>query len=82
MNIIKKCLDELTKDDFRKDYIIGLLESYYEMIQTNQVITQKVSPVITPGKLTPEQIYNATIRSDEEELPGFLKTGPVVDLRS
>ncbi len=29
-NIIKKCIDELNKDNFRKDYVLGMLESLYE----------------------------------------------------
>jgi len=29
-NIIKKCLDELAKENFRKDYVLGMLETLYE----------------------------------------------------
>lgn len=29
-NIIKKCIEELNKQDFRKDYVLGMLESLYE----------------------------------------------------
>lgn len=44
MNIIKKCLDELNKPEFRKDYVIGMLETLYEM-------EKPVSSYLQPGTL-------------------------------
>ncbi len=29
--ILKKCLTELSKEDFRKDYVVGMLETLIEM---------------------------------------------------
>lgn len=29
--ILRKCLEELNKEDFRKDYVIGMLETLVEM---------------------------------------------------
>ena len=33
-SILKKCLDELNKDTFRKDYVIGMLETMIDMQDT------------------------------------------------
>ena len=77
MNIIKKCLDELEKDDFRKDYVIGLLESFYE-IESSRVglpITSQTPVVKEENK---NYAGNKTIEV-EEIIPNFLKAGPVVD---
>ena len=70
MNIIKKCLDELQKDTFRKDYVIGLLESFYEMQSGNPVVK------------TEEQTYDRIkplVEEAVEEIPAHLRAGPVVD---
>ena len=70
MNIIKKCLDELQKETFRKDYIIGLLESFYEMQAGNPIVIKE------------EKIYERIkplVEEAIEEVPAFLKTGPVID---
>lgn len=40
-NIIKKCLDELNKENFRKDYVLGMLETLYE---TQGIPTAPISP--------------------------------------
>lgn len=76
MNIIKKCLDELAKDNFRKDYVIGLLESYHEMnVPTHNSITS--SQIQTPPIIT-----FIDPQKNEEIIPDFLKVGPVVDTRN
>ncbi len=37
--ILQKCLDELKKDtDFRKDYVIGMLETLIEMSDSPKVV--------------------------------------------
>ncbi len=40
-NILKKCLDELNKDNPRKDYVIGMLETLVD--------TQNQIPQFTPN---------------------------------
>lgn len=48
-NIIKKCIEELNKENFRKDYVLGMLESLYET-QDNKVL--KLTSVNTPGVIS------------------------------
>ena len=83
MNIIKKCLDELAKDEFRKDYVIGLLESYYEMESGRQPVVPFPHSTATPRSIdmTPTVTF-IDPQKNEEIIPDFLKAGPVVDLRS
>ena len=45
-NIIKKCIEELNKQDFRKDYVLGMLESLYES-QGNVTHTPIINPITT-----------------------------------
>jgi len=69
-NIIKKCLEELQKKDFRKDYVIGMLETLYEMsAPTERLIYTTSNDSIKPIK------QNDNIKADEEIIPEFLKTG-------
>ena len=46
-NIIKKCIEELNKQDFRKDYVLGMLESLYES-QGNVTHTPIINPITPP----------------------------------
>jgi len=47
-SIIQKCLDELQKDDFRKDYVIGLLEALVQLSGTKVAPTSYV-PTTSSG---------------------------------
>lgn len=55
--ILQKCIDELNKEDFSKQYVLGMLETIIEM---------NVQPLIYP--IQNEQIKNVDkkIVSDEE----------------
>jgi hypothetical protein len=53
-NILQKCLDELNKADFRKDYVIGMLETFIEIngskitptIKYAHDIKETIAPII------------------------------------
>lgn len=42
--ILQKCLDELNKEDFRKDYVVGMLETLIEM-QTAAEVTNRLPSI-------------------------------------
>lgn len=50
--ILKKCLDELNKENPRKDYVIGMLETLIE----------------TAGYATPQQLHVRTPVAKSEEM--------------
>lgn len=71
--IIQKCIDELKKEgEFRKDYVLGLLEA---LIETNPVTTGFTTSTPSYEKTT---IVRTESVSDEEtgDIPDFLKPGP------
>ena len=80
-NIIKKCLEELSKKDFRKDYVIGLLESYYDMLAPNLAYTGPTASSVVETIKEPfaagSKKSKTAEKYDEEEIPDFLKAGPV-----
>lgn len=47
-NILKKCIEELRKDDPKIDYVLGMLETLSEMQET-----VSVTPVIPTVKFPP-----------------------------
>jgi len=67
-NILQKCVDELKKDTFSKEYVLGMLETLIVMSSDKKVqvtYDTKTNPVRT------EHV------ADEEAVPDFLKPGPV-----
>ncbi len=56
--ILQKCLDELKKEDFRKDYVIGMLETLIEMSDAPKVVPMVIKKP-TPNK--PEMTDEATL---------------------
>lgn len=54
--IIKKCLDELQKESFRKDYVIGMLETLYEMSEKTQPRAEFAQP----------KVYNVEVPTSDE----------------
>lgn len=73
-NILKKCLEELEKESFSKDYVRGMLETLYEIEApgTKTITGQTTLP-------TPYATGQTTAKEEviEDELPAFLKPGPV-----
>ena len=68
-NIIKKCLDELQKENFRKDYVIGMLETLSEMSGYSVSLPTPVASYNNP---------TTNIQKNEEEsVPDYLKAGPI-----
>lgn len=78
-SIIKKCLDELQKDTFRKDYVIGMLETLYEL-SSNKL--KETSMPLYPGmsgslSIPNNNIESTYVKTDEEEIPEYLKPGNI-----
>lgn len=48
-SILQKCLDELNKETFRKDYVIGMLETLIEMQGISAAKTALSAGLIEPG---------------------------------
>ncbi len=72
-NILKKCVDELKKDTFSKEYVLGMLETIIEMSSETKSFT-------THETKTP--IVRTETVSDEEVVPDFLKPGPVGNINA
>ena len=68
-NILQKCVDELKKEDFKKDYVLGLLEAVIEMNKIN-----KETPITIHETKTP---ITRTETVADEDIPDFLRPGPV-----
>lgn len=49
-NIIKKCIDELNKEEFRKDYVIGMLETLYDI---QNAAAKNPVPAVPAGEYIP-----------------------------
>lgn len=64
-NIIKKCLEELQKESFRKDYVIGMLETLYEMNNRSELVT--VQTPINNTITTPPPTYYTTFSTSNDE---------------
>lgn len=73
-NILKKCVEELRKDDFKKDYVLGMLETIIEISEINH----KPPVNIINNQTTPYKIDETT----PEPVPDFLKPGPVGKIES
>jgi len=76
--IIRKCIEELNKETFSKEYVLGILETLMEMsggeslpiINTNTQNATK-TPIIRTESISDEET---------EEIPAFLKAGPTGNL--
>lgn len=66
INIIKKCLEELNKESFRKDYVIGMLETLYEMSNKNDLVIAPTTPTTHVVSGIPTQTYYTTSTSKDE----------------
>jgi hypothetical protein len=75
-NILKKCLEELVKKEFSKDYVRGMLETLYEMDNTSLNVE---STHFTKALIQPTIEENKIYANKEitEEIPAFLRTGPI-----
>lgn len=68
-NILKKCLDELKKSSPKIDYVIGMLETLYEMQDDKPVeirpVTPKQATVMSDGE---GQALNAQVEAKLAEI--------------
>ena len=74
-SIIKKCLDELQKETFRRDYVIGMLETLYDM--SGQITTTQSN---YPGSFavhTSNTPVTSQTKQNEEIIPEYLTAGPI-----
>lgn len=71
-NILKKCVEELKKEEFKKEYVIGMLETLIEMSPTH--------PVAIPNN-TYHNVSETTPTRADEQIPPFLKSGPIGGLQ-
>lgn len=78
-NILKKCLDELQKADFSKDYVRGMLETLYDLqgpTTTPTITGQTILPTpYVAGQTTTEEEAN------KEDIPPHLRPGPIGTIR-
>ena len=66
--ILQRCVDELRKEPFSKDYVIGMLETLIELSGSTvinkpkeQYVTEKVKELL----------------SEEDDVPPHLRPGPI-----
>jgi hypothetical protein len=79
--IIQKCIEELKKETFSKEYVLGMLETYVEMSGDNSPKVMPFNYGSTGTVGTPNMVYSsATSMSDEEIIPDAVKVGPVATL--
>lgn len=78
-NILRKCLEELNKEDPRKDYVIGMLETLIDSQNNSQTIPlqqyQQFSQNNPP--LIPDMNQFPIINSQEADLARAYGSGPV-----
>lgn len=69
-NIIKKCLTELQKENFRKDYVIGMLETLYEMTSGEKppVIVQEPRQPLSQEEMTLNKMAASKIASIKDSI--------------
>ena len=79
-NIINKCLEELKKPEkeFRKDYVIGMLETLSEMTNFSNT-NQPLMPFPLPKPYVGQGFIGGAgvTTNHEEEIPDSVKLGPV-----
>ena len=71
-SILQKIVDELKKTEPNLQYVIGVLETLIELNPTNEVYKQPEPSMVKRGIAT-----NLTDESTTEEIPAFLKPGPL-----
>lgn len=59
-NIIKKCIEELQKPEFRKDYVLGLLEALDDSSTQERHISTPIYSTGTPSYVPPTIISDST----------------------
>lgn len=72
--ILQKCVEELKKEIYSKEYVLGMLETVIEMQPTYYPPNSSTFVLSTNDKT-----YSSTRTesvSDEEEIPPFLRVGP------
>lgn len=74
--IIQKCIEELKKDTFSKEYVLGMLETYVEM--SGGVSSTQYS-IGTPYIPTAPMNYTSS-NVDEEIVPDAVRVGPIANL--
>lgn len=73
-NIIKKCLEELQKEGFRKDYVIGMLETLYEMTDGPVITQPRAIPVQPqPNDSDEGQVLDLTAKARLQEVMKNIK---------
>lgn len=70
-NIIKKCIDELSKENPRQDYVIGMLETLYDL--NNEDKTPPVARLAIPAG---EYIPTPTVT---ENIAGISPRKPILN---
>ncbi len=69
ITVLKKCLDELSKDNPRLEYAKGILETFIDLnthtVALQNDVTEKVKELVRTESV-----------SDEEDVPPFLRPGP------
>lgn len=72
ISVLKKCLEELQKENFRKDYVVGMLETLIDLQEPQarvEQIKKKIHsmamnlPEITPIPTDEGQILDAATRA-------------------
>ena len=70
-NLLRKCVDELSKEKPDISYLKGVLETLIEVSGT------PVATVKNIGNTYGYPVNESLIKTDEEIIPDFLKAGPV-----
>lgn len=86
--ILEKCLEELRKDDPRKDYVIGMLETLVEMDSPTAAAPVRVHedplsipdfPVVDLGNKKLVDKKNDNLTDEEKEFAAKMR-GPIANL--
>lgn len=69
--ILQKCVEELSKENFKKDYVLGMLETVIEMSSQNQSIVYETNTSnIKQLSPTNNNLARTETVSDEEIFEG------------
>jgi hypothetical protein len=64
--ILKKCIEELSKEDaFRKDYVLGMLETLYETVEPIRPISGTGTALIPNFSTFPHATVSNPLNSDD-----------------
>lgn len=80
-SILKKCLDELNKENPRKDYVIGMIETLIDTQGSNQTRDIPIYPglgatAINVPYIIPEREI-APLSDEEKRIAAMYNSGPV-----